>query len=212
MPKTISDSTGEDVEVYTKEELQIQKDAVLEEFKNANPDKTNELNKLQEDLKKANEDLDKAKNKDTNFANLREAKEALENKVKELNESIDSKVGSAKKEIMDGVVKEHYSDIINKLAGDDKELLAKIEFQYKRLGDAAGTKAEIEKKLNDAYVLATGNMAGGIGQRPFSSGGSAPLKIDRNNNPPLNSEEMDLAKKLAAAGGIKLEDKDLKNI
>lgn len=212
MPKTMSDSTGADIEVFTKEELDVQNQKAIEDFKAANPDKTPELTKLQEDLKKATDDLEKAKNKDMNFSNLREAKEALETKVKELNESIDSKVGNAKKEILDGVVKEHYSDTLAKLAGGDKELLAKIEFQYKRLGDSVGTKAEIEKKLNDAYVLATGNSPTGIGQRPFSSGGTSPLKVDRNNNTPLSAEEVELGKKLAAAGGIKLEDKDLKNI
>src|SRR5438105_3456954 len=99
---------GEEKEVFTQEELDAQKNEALEQYKKDNPDKSGELTKLQEDLKKSQEDLAKANDKDTNFKNLREAKDALEKKVEDLTKSFDDKISNVKKEVLEGVIKDHY--------------------------------------------------------------------------------------------------------
>lgn len=202
---------GQEQELFTPEELEQQKKDVLEQFKKDNPDKSAELTKLQEDLKKATDELAGLKDKDTNFKTLREAKDALEAKVKELTAEMDNKISVAKKEVLEGVMKDHYTDLLKQLSGDDEELKKKIEFQYKRLGDAASTKDEITKKLSDAAVLATGGQSKGISSAAAGSSGASPLKVGGSGKTPLNQEEAEVLQKLAKAGGIKLDEKDIKN-
>jgi len=206
MSQKIINDMGEEIEVFTNEELEAQKESAIEDYKTNNPDKTDELTKLQEDLQTKEEELSKFKNKDLNFTNLRIAKEKAESEIDKLKTSIDDKIGIAKKEILEGVMKEHYNDTIKNLVGDDKDLLAKVELQYKRLADTASTKEEISKKINDAYILATGDVRSNVDMGAFSSGGVGRIKVDTKS--PLSQEEKDFTKKLAAAGGLKLEDKD----
>ena len=78
MSRTITDSTGTDIEVFTADELQQQREAALEEYKTGNPDKSDELAKLQDELKTKEEELTKLNGKDLNFSTLRTQKEALE--------------------------------------------------------------------------------------------------------------------------------------
>src|SRR3990167_5476935 len=209
MPTTITLESGETQEVYTAEELTQQRDAALEEYKTANPDKTVELDALQAELKKANDELGKFKDKDLNFGNLRTQKEAAEKKVEEILKGVDDKIAIVKKEVLEGVMKDHYTETLKTLAGDDSELIKKIEYQYKRLTDFAATKEEVTKKMTDAYLLATkvpdtGVLNSGV----LSSAGGGKLNI--KSNQPFSAEEKALAYKFAQAGGYKLEEKELK--
>ncbi len=208
MPTIIINDDGNEIEVFTKEEIETQKQEALEEYKKNNPDKSSELQKLQDDLKSKEEELQGLKNKDLNFANLRNKVQDKEKEIENIKKEMDEKIGNAKKEVLDTVMKDHYNSEILKLAGEDKELKDKIEFQYKRLGDLAGTKEEISKKLQDAFVLSGGRVEND-NSAAFSSGGVGRLNIKKGKDK-LSSEEIELGKKLAAAGGIKLKDEDLK--
>lgn len=201
MPKIIQDESGEDIEVFTAEELEAQKTAALEEFKTKNPDKTDELTKAQEEL-------EKLKGKDMNFSNLREQKEAAEKKVQEILAGVDEKVGAVKKEILEGVMKDHYSETLKGLAGEDAELQKQIEAQYNRLTDPAATKEEVSKKLRDAWVLATKvDDPGALSTSVISSGGVSRFPT-QGGEKKFSPEEKAMAQKLAEAGGLgKLDDK-----
>lgn len=210
MSQKITNDDGDEIEVFTNEELEAQKQAAIEEYKTNNPDKTPELTKLQEDLKAKEEELTKLKDKDTNFSNLRTAKEKAEKEIQDLKTSIDDKIGAAKKEILEGVMKEHYNDTLKNMVGDDKELLAKVELQYKRLADPASSKEEIAKKLSDAYTLATGNARPTVDMGAFSSGGVGKINIPSSQTK-LSPEEIEVGKKLAGSmPGMKVDDKDFK--
>jgi len=210
MPQTITNEQGEQVEVFNAEEIQAQKEAAIEEYKTANPDKTEELDNLQSQLAEVNEELEKLKGKDLNFENLRTQKVAAEKKASDLAKGIDDKIGNVKKEILESVLVDHYNDTLNSLSGDDPELKKKIEFQYKRLGDAAGTKEEVLKKLTDAWVLATKPEGiDAMNSTVLSSGGVRRLKI--NSNQSFTAEEKAMAQKLANAGGLgTLKDEDFR--
>jgi len=67
MSQKIINDMGEEIEVFTNEELEAQKESAIEDYKTNNPDKTDELTKLQEDLQTKEEELSKFKNKDLNF-------------------------------------------------------------------------------------------------------------------------------------------------
>lgn len=209
MPKTISDSTGSEIEVFTAEELETQKNEAIDQYKKDNPDKSEEIDSLQKDLATAKEELEKLGKKDLNFANLRQQKEAAETKVESLKKEIDDKIALAKKEILEGVMKDHYNEIMKSLAGDDEELKKKIEFHYNRIQDVPTTKEEINKKLRDAWTLATKvEEASALNATVISSGGvSRPnVKSEKKFTP----EEKDFGKKLGAAGGIELKEEDFK--
>lgn len=209
MPKTINDSNGAEIEVFTADEIEAQKEAAIEEYKANNPDKTAELERLQQEKTKLESDMKGLKDKDFNFASVRKALAEKDEEIKKMNSSIDEKIGAAKKEVLEGVMKDHYNDTLKKLVGDDKDLLAKVELQYKRLADTASTKEEITKKMQDAFTLATGYGREAIDSGAFSSGGVSRIANKNNaNKTPLTPAEKELGKKLAQAGGLKVEDKD----
>lgn len=201
MSRTITDSTGTDIEVFTADELQQQREAALEEYKTGNPDKSDELAKLQDELKTKEEELTKLKGKDLNFSTLRTQKEALEKEKDDLKKEIDEKIGTAKREILEGVLKDHYLDSLKALAGDDPELQKKIEHEYGRIKDAAATKEEVARKLRDAWVLATKqDDPGALNSAVVSSGGVSRLHIKSDKK--FSPEEVELGRKLG------LESKD----
>ena len=189
MPQTITNSEGEEVEVFTSEELQ-QKER-------------DEATTAKDDLQKQ---LDGELDKDKNFANLRKQKDEAVEKAEGIEKTIDEKVASAKNEILETTVKDHYNDQIKELAGDDDELKKKIEFHYGRIKDTAVTKEEVSKKLRDSWTLATAGERQEVSGSAFSSGGATGGKPKTQST--FTAEEKDLAKKLASAGGLKLDDKD----
>lgn len=199
MPKTITDTDGNEEEVFTAQELEEQKKTIIDE-------KT-----------KLEAELTGLKDKELNFAELRDSKKVAEGKkTKEeiekevrgkLQGEIDEKIGVAKKEVLDAVMHDHYSDQLKKLAGEDKELLDKVEFQYKRLSDPSTTKDEVSKKLGDAFVLATGGGKDPMNAAAFSSGGVGKLNIKKSGER-LDAEAKQFGIELAKAGGITLKDED----
>lgn len=195
-----NEETGEEEEVFTADEVQAQREEEVKKYQEEHPDQSGELTALQEKLKLAEEKLGKASDKDKNFA-------ALRKQVEDLKNGIDEKITSAKSEVLEGVNKDHYTDTMKTLAGDDEELKKKIEFHYKRLADPAGTKAEITAKLKDAYTLATGQSAEAMNSSAYGSGGAGRPKT-KTGTEKLSQAEKDLAVKMARAGGMKLDDKD----
>lgn len=195
------DSVGNQVDAvsqYELEEIRQQKDAELSELQQ-------QFETAQAELKKRDEEIAKLKDKDLNFAQLRAQKAEAEKKADQLKSEIDEKLTSAKKEIFEGVLKDHYSEALSNLAGDDEELKKKIEHHYQRLSDAATSKGEIDKKLRDAWSLATATDEPLHGAA-FSSGYVSRVSPQQPKN--FSNEEKELAKKLAQAGGLSLEDKD----
>lgn len=191
MPKEITNEDGSTTTVFTEEDVKA-----LEDKKN-------------QELAAAQAELAKFKDKDLNFSNLREQKEAAEKKVEALLKETDEKINSVKREIFEGVLKDHYENVINDLAGGDPEVRKKVEYHFKRLNDTATTKAEIEKKLRDAAALAEPARASGLSQA-FASGGSGPIKARAIGV--FTEEQKEFAKKFAAAGGVQLSDDDLKKL
>ena len=190
----------------TKEVVEETTEQTTEEVDNSQE----ELKAKEQELENAKAELEKYKNKDLNFSNLRQQKEAAEAKVEELTKEMEAKanevnekIDSVKKEVFEGVMKDHYNDTIKALVGDDEELLKKVEYHYNRLADTAKTKDEVTSKLQDAWVLATKKEDTGVlNTAVISSGGVKPLKI--NTNTEFSAEEKQLA------GSFGLSEEDLK--
>ena len=204
MPQTIQDADGNDVEVFTASETEAQKQEALDAFKTENPDKTDEIAKLQEDLNKANEDIKGFEDKDQNWALLRKKAQVAEEEAKKANETMETtikdEIGSAEKRITEGFMQDHYAQTIKSLAGDDEELKKKIEFQYNRLNDPSTTKEDVTKKLTDAWRLATPAETDAMGSTVVSSGGAARI------NPSAPQEFTDEEKEFGKNFGLTAED------
>ena len=199
MPTTIVNNEGEEIEAFTSEEVQAEKDATAK----ANE----ELAEAQAELLKANEKLGKLEGKDLNFAKLREQKEDAESRVEKIKQDMEVSLGNFKKEIVEGVNKDYYTETLGGLSGDDEELKKKIEFEYNRLNDPINGKEDISKKLRDAYALATHvEDAGAFNVAAVSSGGAARPKFRQAGS--FTDDEKAFGKKLGASAGISLEDKD----
>ena len=154
------------------------------------------------------EELSKLKEKDLNFSNLRKQKEDAEEQNKALQATINEKVDAVKKEILESTVKNYYTDQLVELAGDDEELKKKIEFQYERIKDTASSKEEVSKKLRDAWTLATVDDVSAVSSNVFSSSGVSGVKPKAKAA--FSSDEKAILSKLAQAGGITLDEDDLK--
>lgn len=211
----ITNDQGEEVEVFTAEELEQQKQAAIDQYKQDNPEKTEEMERLQRERDEANQKLEDANkqlegelDKDKNFAQLRKQKEDAEAKLNELQGTIDDKIGTAKKEILEDVMRDHYNETIERLTGGDEDLKKKVEFQYKRLQDPAGTKEEMNKKLSDAYLLAQGPVQETVDTNVFSSGGVQKLNLKKNQE--FTSEEKEFVQRLGQAGGLQITEDDFK--
>lgn len=176
MSKTIKNEDGSEEEVFTADEIEAQKQEAIEAYKLENPDKTDELIAIQEEKARIEEELKGLKDKDLNFANLRKQKEGAEKKIADILGEVDNKINSVKKEVLEGVMKDHYNDTIKALAGDDEELKKKIEFNYKRLADTVTTKSEMDSKLRDAWALSTKTEDNGVNANIFASGGVGRIK------------------------------------
>jgi len=196
MTKVIKNTeTGEDETVYTEDEIAERetaaKAAAIEEYKTQNPDKTGEITKLQSDLEAATKDLEKYKNKDMNFGNLRQIKEDLETKVNDLTKEIDSKVTA-------GIQQHSVEQSIKMRAGGDAELEKKIKFEFEKTlsGVQPKTPEELNKKIQDACMLATGatskvDISGGV----LGSGGATMPRVKKENAGNLKPEVVDLGKR-----------------
>ena len=209
MPQNITDSSGEEIEVFTSEELEQQKEEALTQYKEDNPDKTEEMEALQKERDEAKEkeeelqkQLDGELDKDKNFANLRKQKDEAEEKSKDMESRIDEKVATAKTEILEQNVEDYKKDQLNELAGDDEELKKKIQFHYDSFKDASTSKEDVSSKLRASWTLATANDRTEVQGSAFSSGGASGVKIKADNN--FTPEEKGLGTKLG------LEEKDLK--
>src|SRR3990167_6090611 len=195
---------GTEIDTYTEEELQAQKDEAIEAFKAENPDKSEELAELQEKLRETEEKLAKADDKTTNMGALRKAREDAEKKLTDFDTKLEEKVNQVKREVIEGVNKDYYADNIKALAGDDAEMLKKIEHEYNTTlkGVVPSSKAEISEKLNKAYILAGGTKDyDALSSSVISSGGVGRLNI-KSTSQKLSPEEQ----AVGARFGITSED------
>lgn len=202
MPKKITNSeTGEEEEVFTADEIAEREDAAktaaIEQYKAEHPDNAEEIERLQDELKKANEDLEKEKGKDKNFSKLRDIKEDLEKKLAEAT-------GGIKQEFM---IRDLDTAISNLASGDD-ELAEKIKFHFNNTLKAVETKnqKELLEKVRQALTLAGGNEAGaGVGSN-FGSGGIGNRRSKEAGGEELKPEVKEVLKKMDPS----ITDEDIK--
>lgn len=166
MSKKVTDpETGQEIEVFTPEELENQKAVAVAA-------KEKEFN---EKLSTVNTELNKLKEKDLNFTNLREAKEKIEKEHEEFKKGVEVKEAERTKADIDGYKKQ----VFQAFANQDEEVLKKIEFHFGQLKDSdTNDKTKIDELVKAAYKLATGEERSVVHGAAASSAGGVPVKID----------------------------------
>lgn len=170
MPQTIKNDKGEDVEVFTADEVQAQAEAKAKEVEDA---KQAEIDTLTKEKGEKEEELKKFQDKDYNFEQLRkkadgkgQTEEEVKNQIADLTKRLDAVAAQP--------VQETLSDFVRTEVGEDKERKEKFDYYFKRLGADAKTKDEVLRAAKEALSLATageykpdgtGNMSGtGVSQ------------------------------------------------
>jgi hypothetical protein len=162
--------------------------------------------KAENDALKAS--LEGYKNKDYNFKRLRDMTEteranltATETELKKRQEDLEEKQSS----FMATVHETNVKNALAVFAGADEELAKKIEFHYNRLSDPDNSQEEINKKMRDAYTLATGGAA-----RPNPVAGAG--AFSSGYRPAAPSQTEFTADQSALAGKLGVRAEDLKNL
>jgi len=149
----IKNEDDEEVEVYTREELDEVAEQKAEEARQAEAERI-EAEK-QTEIDRLNEELGKLKDKDYNFSQLRKKAEGKDSSV---NEEVKKEIEDLKNRI-DSLTKQPVEEIkeefIVENIGDDKELKDRFNYYYAKLSGDAKTKAEINKAAKEALTLAS---------------------------------------------------------
>lgn len=168
----------------------------------------NKLGENEQKLEETAKKLSKLENKDFNFRKLEamtaEEKEKLtasELSLKQQQEDLENK----QQEMHKSFVTDIKSDILDSIAGEDKELREKIELKYSQIkdSDSAKSKAEIKSLMEDAHAMAVGvqNKNPLTSALNSSGGGDGPISKTKPNDDALS-----VGKKLG------LSDEDLEKI
>ena len=167
MAKFLDPETMEEVEAFTKEELETQVNKAVsdksKEFEKTIADKETEVASLSEKLTKRGEEYNHLKTK------LKE--------VETQTASTTDEVREAKNKLRDG--------LIEKIAGDDKEYKEALIAQTERLGFDTLDVVEAEKTLKEAHVLALNSLSReftAFNMASVSTGGKPPETSGPVNN------------------------------
>lgn len=168
----VKNDQGEEIEqeVFTPEEVEAQR----EQWKKDHPDQSQELTKLQEDLKLAKQALEGAGDKGENFAALRASVQRLEGELKKKSDESNSAINQVRTEMSEAAL----DAAVQGLAGEDAELAKKVKFHFSETlkGVAVKNKQELTRKIQQAYLLAAGREPdpNALSGAMYASGGAGP--------------------------------------
>lgn len=177
----------------TEEEYNEKLDETKKEQEKVTQDKVDELNKeigvKEQSLKDAEELLEKEKDKDKNLKGQRETIEGKEGEITELKKSIEDMTTK-----IDGLTTASQENkllpIFDKLANGNEELGKKIKFHYDSFKGVPADEEERKKRLESAYILATGGKKPSAvsGVVASAAGGSAPMGEENAGKEKLSTE------------------------
>lgn len=159
MPKTIIDNEGNEIEVFTQEELEEQKKAIEDEYKKQLEDKDAHIQ----------EKLNQLKNKEAgiNNAESEAIKKAEEAKI--LAEQLQEKMTETEK-VKNETVKKFW---ITQTAGGDEELVTKLNEAYDLINIEIKSDEDIARRVQLATQM-VGIKSIEIPSNPFVGGFVAP--------------------------------------
>jgi alanyl-tRNA synthetase len=202
----ITNDNGEQVEVFTSDELNAKIDEIREEtLESANQSKEEEINDLVKQIEDKEKEIANIKlNENDKSKNLSNQREVIENKEKEKTELM--KQLEETKSVANqafNLIKEKTLDDKIKLIAQDEETAKKVKHYYSQFTGEPKDEKEVNERINNAFILASGGASNPISAGVISSaGGYNPNPVGSTEK--LNAEQVDLAHKLG------LSDEDLK--
>ena len=178
----IKNNEGEDVEVFTSEEVEEKTKEILDGYKSESDIKIQELIDQQNELKTKLEEAESNKNdnKDENIKKMRNALNSKEKEMEDFKKQISEEISTIKS----GTITEIKTEIFDSLT-KDVEIKKKMEFFNDQFKDTPKTKAEMVERAKQVYTLATGSLPKqGIFDNGIISGGAG----SGNNNWQQNRE------------------------
>ncbi len=197
MTMTVKDANGQDIEVYTSDELQVQKQAALDEYVAANPDNSGEITKLQDELvsaKKSLEDAEKAGKGGENVKQLRDAKENLEKGLKDM----EGRFMTELEKVKNSGLETYKNDLIKAYSKEDSELKKKIEFNLGQFKNTPTTQEDMKNQILSAVTLSIGKAPDNFNFSGMNSGNSS----DRATTPAGEIRETENGKMMRNVLGI----------
>ena len=165
MPEKFTKDDKE-IDVYTEEEVKAASEAAeaaaIAKYKEENPDKSGEITKLTEDLAKITKDFDDQKaiieggdstNKQQQIDRLRRERDDEKESAKTLVEGLSKKVESLEQNSV-GSLK---GELLNKFAGEDKDIRAKIEVEFANYRSSDNDPEAIRDRMEKAFKIVTGS-------------------------------------------------------
>ncbi len=169
------DGTEVEQEVFTDAEVKERETAALDQWKKDHPDQGEAMTKMQEDLRIAKEALEAVGgDKGQNFIALRTKVQQMEDAIKNSKNEALAEVNKVRDEMSGAAL----DAAVQGLAGEDAELAKKVRFHFETTlkSVVAKDKAELTRKIQQAYLLAAGrepdpNILSGA---MYGSGGAGP--------------------------------------
>jgi len=158
---------GESIEALTVEEVETKlneaREMAIEETNKLRQEEIDDLQLQMEskdtELEKAKKDLEVELSKDKNLAGQgriirdKEKKiDELEEKYKGLEQKLDDKITAVETKSREKMV----NSMISELSGNDKDMTNKIKFYFDSFKGEPADDNEIQQRIQNAYVLATG--------------------------------------------------------
>lgn len=187
MPFKYKNDKGEEIEGYTKEELEAAqgsaKEGAVKELEEKHKKeleaKDKDLKQLNSDLKVAQESLEKAGQGTKDWNEARKTIKDLENKIEDLSkgrEEDTKKFAEDIRNVRTSTFKSTVDGWMDSLSGGDVEVKKKLEFHYNRLGKDVTDEKQALEVMKDAHLLATGKQAPNMFNVARGFGGGEPPK------------------------------------
>lgn len=158
-----------------------------------------EIQTLQQQLEEEREEKRKLEEKGVNFGTLRKKTEEKDSKISDLEKKIDELKGGFIGQIdkINQILSDKTIDeTMLKVAGGDKELADKVKFYYKQFSGVPKDEKEMQDRINNAMVLATGGKSTIIPGSTYSGVGGFNTTNNVVSANKWTEDQKDLAKKL----------------
>lgn len=152
--------------------------------------KIGELNDI---IKQKDEELEQAGEKDQNFKSLRKQKDDAIKAKEDLEALVDERI----KKVTDKLSANQVNDLIEKASRGDEEVKKKIKFHYDSFKGEPETTKDIQERIKNAVILATGaRPAGGLGSDATGTGGGSPLGATPTTKKKVSKGALEVGEKM----------------
>ena len=217
----IKNEKGEEIEVFTAEETAERikdaetkaAEAAVNQYKEQNPDKADEVDKLKNDLADAQKRLDEAEKGDNKgqVERLRKERDEALSKVDTVVKDITKKID----DLTNAQIKETEEEFLNRLSGGNVEMKKKIKLEFDNYKPNEKSKDAIKQRMLVAAQIVTGakpkpdmmdNISGGGERGNGNGGGSSKVELTQNqkaigNVLGITDKDRENYEKLKANGG-----------